>query len=36
VPIELHRVDGRNTSHYRPLVDSLRIFRAVAAARMER
>jgi glycosyltransferase involved in cell wall biosynthesis len=35
VPIELHRVDGRSTSHYRPLVDSLRIFRAVAAARLE-
>lgn len=36
VPVELHRVDGRSTSHYRPLVDSLRIFRAVAAARLER
>ena len=35
VPVELHRVDGRSTSHYRPLVDSLRIFRAVAAARFE-
>ncbi len=35
VPVELHRVDGRSTSHFRPLVDSLRIFRAVAAARLE-
>jgi len=35
VPIELARVDGRATSHYRPLVDSLRIFRAVATARFE-
>lgn len=35
VPVELHQVDGRNTSHYRPLVDSLRILRAVAAARLE-
>jgi glycosyltransferase involved in cell wall biosynthesis len=35
VPVELHRVDGRSSSHYRPLVDSLRIFRAVAAARLE-
>ena len=36
VPIELARVDGRSTSHYRPLVDSLRIARAVARARFER
>lgn len=36
VPIELARVDGRATSHYRPLVDSLRIAGAVARARFER
>jgi hypothetical protein len=36
VPIELARVDGRSTSHYRPLVDSLRIVGAVARARFER
>lgn len=36
VPIELAVVDGRPTSHYRPLVDSLRIARAVARARFER
>lgn len=36
VPIELAVVDGRSTSHYRPLVDSLRIARAVARARFER
>lgn len=35
VPIELNRVDGRNTSHFRPVADSLRIFRAVATARFE-
>lgn len=35
VPIELAQVDGRNTSHYRPLVDSLRIAGAVARARLE-
>jgi hypothetical protein len=33
VPIELGFVDGRHTSHYRPIVDSLRIARAVVAAR---
>jgi glycosyltransferase involved in cell wall biosynthesis len=34
VPIELGFTDGRSTSHYRPLVDSLRIARAVVAARL--
>jgi glycosyltransferase involved in cell wall biosynthesis len=34
VPVSLGFADGRATSHYRPLVDSLRIARAVAAARM--
>jgi glycosyltransferase involved in cell wall biosynthesis len=36
VPIRLAVVDGRGTSHYRPLVDSLRIFAAVTQARFER
>lgn len=36
VPIELAVVDGRQSSHYRPLVDSGRIARAVASARFER
>ncbi|HVS15057.1 MAG TPA: glycosyltransferase family 2 protein [Thermoanaerobaculia bacterium] len=36
VPVELGFVDGRHTSHYRPLLDSLRIARAVVAARFER
>ena len=35
VPIELGFVDGRSTSHYRPLVDSLRIAVAVTRARLE-
>ena len=35
VPVELAQVDGRKTSHYRPLVDSLRIARAVLRARLE-
>jgi len=35
VPIRLGFADGRVTSHYRPLVDSLRIAVAVARARME-
>jgi glycosyltransferase involved in cell wall biosynthesis len=35
VPIELGFVDGRATSHYRPVVDSLRIARSVIRARME-
>jgi glycosyltransferase involved in cell wall biosynthesis len=33
VPVELGFADGRTTSHYHPLVDSLRIARAVARAR---
>jgi glycosyltransferase involved in cell wall biosynthesis len=36
VPVRLGFADGRTTSHYRPLVDSLRIARAVARARLER
>ena len=36
VPIELGFADGRTTSHYRPLVDSLRIAGAVLRARFER
>ncbi|HXV75111.1 MAG TPA: glycosyltransferase family 2 protein [Candidatus Polarisedimenticolaceae bacterium] len=35
VPIALGFADGRVTSHYRPLIDSLRIAIAVARARME-
>jgi glycosyltransferase involved in cell wall biosynthesis len=35
VPVRLGFADGRTTSHYRPLVDSLRIARAVARARLE-
>jgi glycosyltransferase involved in cell wall biosynthesis len=35
VPIELAVVDGRATSHYRPLVDSARILRAVVRARWD-
>jgi len=35
VPIRLAVVDGRRTSHYRPLVDSARIANAVIRARME-
>lgn len=35
VPIRLGFVDGRKTSHYRPLLDSLRIARAVTRARLE-
>lgn len=34
-PIELGFVDGRCTSHYRPLHDSVRIARAVIGARLE-
>jgi len=34
VPIELGFADGRCTSHYRPIIDSLRIARAVIAARL--
>jgi glycosyltransferase involved in cell wall biosynthesis len=33
VPVRLGFADGRLTSHYRPIVDSLRIARAVAGAR---
>lgn len=33
VPVRLGFADGRLTSHYRPIVDSLRIARAVARAR---
>ena len=35
VGIALGEVDGRATSHYRPLVDSMRIARAVVRARLE-
>lgn len=35
-PIRLGFADGRTTSHYRPVVDSMRIARAVVQARMER
>jgi glycosyltransferase involved in cell wall biosynthesis len=35
VPIGLGFVDGRSTSHYRPVLDSLRIAGAVARARLE-
>jgi len=35
VPVKLGFADGRTTSHYRPLVDSLRISRAVVRARLE-
>jgi glycosyltransferase involved in cell wall biosynthesis len=34
VPVELGFADGRTTSHYRPLVDSLRIARAVTRERL--
>ncbi len=35
VPVELGFADGRVTSHYRPVIDSLRIARAVIRARFE-
>jgi len=35
VPIRLDEPDGRATSHYRPVVDSMRIAGAVARARFE-
>lgn len=35
VPVHLGFADGRTTSHYRPVVDSLRIARAVIHARLE-
>jgi hypothetical protein len=40
VPVRLGRADGRATSHYRPIVDSMRIaaaaFRATGARRERR
>jgi glycosyltransferase involved in cell wall biosynthesis len=36
VPVRMGKVDGRATSHYRPVVDSIRIARAVISARFER
>jgi glycosyltransferase involved in cell wall biosynthesis len=35
VPVHLGFADGRTTSHYRPLIDSLRIAGAVTRARLE-
>jgi len=35
VPVQLGFADGRTTSHYRPLVDSLRIAVAVTRARFD-
>jgi len=35
VPVRLDEPDGRATSHYRPIVDSLRIAGAVTRARVE-
>lgn len=35
VPVRLSEPDGRATSHYRPLVDSIRIAGAVTRARLE-
>jgi glycosyltransferase involved in cell wall biosynthesis len=35
VPVRLGFADGRTTSHFRPLVDSVRIARSVARARFE-
>ncbi len=35
VPVALEAADGRATSHYRPLIDSLRIAEAVVRARLE-
>lgn len=35
VPIDLSVADGRSTSHYRPVVDSVRIAVAVSRARLE-
>ncbi len=35
VPVHLDYADGRATSHYRPIVDSLRIAGAVTRARLE-
>ncbi len=36
VPVRSGQVDGRETSHYRPIIDSLRIAASVVRARMER
>lgn len=36
VPVEHQQVDGRSSSHYRPVIDSFRIAVAVARARLER
>ena len=36
VPVRLGFADGRTTSHFRPVIDSLRIAAAVTAARFER
>jgi hypothetical protein len=35
IPIRLDEPDGRATSHYRPIVDSMRIAGAVTRARFE-
>ena len=35
VPVRLGFADGRTTSHFRPLVDSLRIARSVVRARLD-
>lgn len=35
VPVRLGFADGRTTSHYRPMIDSVRIFAAVTRARLE-
>ncbi len=36
IPVRLGAADGRHTSHYRPLVDGVRIGFAVARARLEK
>ena len=35
IPVRLGFADGRTTSHYRPVIDSLRIAGAVARAKLE-
>ncbi|HVQ35872.1 MAG TPA: glycosyltransferase family 2 protein, partial [Candidatus Bathyarchaeia archaeon] len=35
VPVRLVKADGRATSHFRPVIDSLRIAGAVTRARLE-
>jgi hypothetical protein len=35
VPVDLGYADGRSTSHYRPVIDSLRIAEAVIRARLD-